>query len=63
MYSEQTIVFVNNVFLGVMNLRTESNANGMSGLYNINKTDITLAKISGNGELDKKNGDFNRQLY
>ena len=60
MYSEQTIVFVNNVFLGVMNLRTESNANGMSGLYNVNKTDITLAKISGNGELDKKNGDFNR---
>ena len=60
MYIEQTIVFVNNIFLGVMNLRTESNANGMSGLYNVNKTDITLAKISGNGELDKKNGDFNR---
>ena len=32
----------------------------MSGLYNANKSDITLAKILSFGELDKKNGDFNR---
>ena len=60
MYTEQTVVFINNSFLGIMNLRTESNANGMSGLYNANKSDITLAKILSYGELDKKNGDFNR---
>lgn len=60
MYTEQTVVFINNSFLGIMNLRTESNANGMSGLYNANKSDITLAKILSFGELDKKNGDFNR---
>lgn len=60
MYTEQTVVFINNSFLGIMNLRTESNANGMSGLYNANKSDITLAKIISFGELDKKNGDFNR---
>jgi hypothetical protein len=46
MYAEQTVVFVNNKFLGVMNLRTEGNTNGMSRLYDVSKSDITLAKIS-----------------
>lgn len=60
MYAEQTVVFVNNKFLGVMNLRTESNANGMSGLYGVKKSAITLAKVIEGGILEKKNGDFDR---
>lgn len=34
-YEEQTVVFVNNVFLGVMNLRTEANTSGISRLYDV----------------------------
>lgn len=60
MYTEQMVVFVNDVFLGVMNLRTESNTNGMSRLYGVSKSEITLAKIGGEGTLDKKDGDFDR---
>lgn len=59
-YAEQAIVFVNSKFLGVMNIRTEANANGMSTLYGVSKNDITLAKIIEGGILDKKNGDFDR---
>ncbi len=60
MYAEQTVVFVNGEFLGVMNLRTESNANGMAGLYGVDKDDITLAKINEGSILIKKDGDFDR---
>jgi len=60
MYSEQTVVFVNSTFLGVMNLRTEVNANGLSRLYGVNKSDITLAKIVEAGILEKKDGDFDK---
>jgi|TARA_B110000091_G_C13747709_1_gene446252 hypothetical protein len=60
MYSEQTVVFVNNKFLGVMNLRTEANTNGMSRLYKVSKSDITLAKILEGGIVEKKDGDFDR---
>ncbi|MEQ9266679.1 MAG: CotH kinase family protein [Balneolaceae bacterium] len=59
-YSEQTVVFVNNSFLGLMNLRTESNANGMSRLYDVGKSRITLAKIVKDGIIEKKDGDFER---
>jgi hypothetical protein len=59
-YGEQTVVFVNSKFLGVMNLRTEANANGMSRLYEVDKSDITLVKIISGGIVDKKDGDFNR---
>jgi len=60
MYAEQTVVFVNNKFLGLMNLRTEANTNGMSRLYGVGKSDITLAKILEGGIVEKKDGDFDR---
>ena len=60
MYAEQTVVFVNNTFLGVMNMRTESNTNGMSRLYGVSKSDITLAKIIEGGMVEKKDGDFDK---
>lgn len=59
-YSEQVVVFINNSFLGLMNLRTESNANGMSRLYDVGKSKITLAKIVKDGIVEKKDGDFER---
>lgn len=59
-YAEQTVVFVNNKFLGIMNLRTEANTNGMSRLYGVSKSDITLAKIIEGGIVEKKDGDFDR---
>ncbi len=57
MYTEQTVVFVNNEFYGIMNLRTESNTNGMEKLYRVDKDDITLAKID-DGNIEEKDGDF-----
>ena len=59
-YAEQTIVFINGKFLGIMNLRTEANANGMSRLYDVDKDAITLAKINHHGTLEKKDGDFDK---
>jgi hypothetical protein len=53
-YAEQTVVFVNNKFLGIMNLRTEANTNGMSRLYGVSKSDITLAKIIEGGIVKKR---------
>lgn len=43
-----------------MNLRTEANTNGMSRLYGVSKSDITLAKIIEGGIVEKKDGDFDR---
>lgn len=57
-YGEASLVFINEQFYGVLNLRTESNTNGMAGLYNVDKNDITLAKIT--GTLAVKDGDFTR---
>ena len=59
-YYEPAIVFVNNVFLGVMNLRSEGNTNGVSRLNNVRKNEITLAKVNYPGEIEKKDGDFDR---
>jgi len=56
MYAEQVVVFVNNTFFGLMNLRTEKNANGVSRLYSVKKSNITLAKINHPGELEYKDG-------
>ena len=65
MYFEPAIVFVNNSFLGLMNLRSEANRNGMYRLNKADKDDITLAKIENPGIIVKKNGDFDRidQLF
>lgn len=60
MYTEQVVVFVNHQFYGVMNLRTEGNTNGMAGLYNVEKEDITLAKILPDGIVEVKDGDADR---
>jgi len=59
-YAEQVVVFVNDAFYGVMNLRTEANTNGMSRLYDVSKSEITLAKINGDGGLEMKDGDFDK---
>ncbi len=59
-YSEQVVVFVNDKFHGLMNLRTEANANGIAKKYEVDKDRITLAKIIAGGEVVYKNGDENR---
>jgi|TARA_B110000908_G_C10228983_1_gene439555 hypothetical protein len=59
-YAEQTVVFINNKYLGVMNLRTEANTNGVSRLYGVSNSAITLAKVIEGGIVEKKDGDFDR---
>lgn len=59
-YYEPALVFVNNTFLGVMNIRSEANTNGVSRLNDTKKKNITLAKINFPNELEKKDGDFDR---
>lgn len=58
-YGEPTLVYINEVFYGLMNLRTEANTNGMAGLNGVKKSAITLAKIT-TLEFIKKDGDFDR---
>ncbi len=60
MYSEQAVVFLNNSFLGLMNIRTEVNGHGLSRLYEKKRDDITLASLSAGGVIEKKDGDFER---
>jgi hypothetical protein len=60
MYAEQAVVFLNNRFFGIMNIRTESNARGIAGLYGVDRRDITMAKIdkcSYGGCTGIRNGD------
>lgn len=58
-YGEPALVYVNGDFYGLMNIRTEANTNGMAGLNDVKKSDITLAKVTTH-ELIKKDGDFDR---
>ena len=58
-YGEASLVFINEKFYGLLNLRTEANASGMAGLYDVKKSEITLAKLV-TGTIMKKNGDFSR---
>ncbi len=60
MYSEQAVVFINDEFYGVMNIRTEANTNGMAKLYNTTKQHVTLAKINAFGDFEYKDGDEGR---
>lgn len=60
MYYEPAIVFINNSFSGVMNLRSEANRNGMYRLNKADKDDITLAKVVDLGEVEKKDGNFEK---
>ncbi len=52
MYSEQAVVFLNEEFLGVMNIRSESNARGIAGLYRTTPDKISLAKVYPDKETD-----------
>jgi len=58
-YGEPALVYINDQFYGLLNLRTEANTNGMAGLYGVKKKDVTLAKIT-TQEFIKKDGDFDR---
>ena len=58
-YGEPVLVYVNNEFYGLMNLRTEANTNGVAGLNEADKDEVTLAKIT-TQEFVKKDGDFAR---
>lgn len=58
-YGEPALVYVNEDFYGLMNIRTEANTHGMAGLNGVKKKDITLAKIT-TREFLKKDGDFER---
>ncbi len=58
-YGEPVLVYINEEFYGLMNLRTEANTNGMAGLHKVDKKDVTLAKITTQA-LIKKDGDFDR---
>lgn len=58
-YGEPALIYINDEFYGLLNLRTEANTNGMAGLYDVKKKDITLAKIT-TQEFIKKDGDFDR---
>lgn len=58
-YGEPALVYVNEQFYGLLNIRTEGNTNGIAGLYQAKKSDVTLAKIT-SLEFIKKDGDFDR---
>jgi hypothetical protein len=58
-YGEPVLVYINNEFHGLLNLRTEANSNGMAGLNGVKKDAVTLAKITTH-KLIKKDGDFDR---
>ncbi|MFK8008808.1 MAG: CotH kinase family protein [Saprospiraceae bacterium] len=58
-YGEPVLVYINNDFHGLLNLRTEANSHGVAGLYSAKKSAVTLAKITTH-ELIKKDGDFDR---
>jgi len=58
-YGEPALVYINEEFYGLMNIRTEANTNGMASLYGVDKDDITLAKVTTH-VLYKKDGDEQR---
>ena len=63
MYAEQCLVFLNSDFLGVMNMRSESTAHGIAGLYKVDPAQVTLAKVSETSSgviVEKQNGDYQR---
>ena len=61
MYGKPVHAFVNGEYLGLLNLRTESNANGISGLNDAQTNEITLLKVDvDNGKLEYREGDEDR---
>ena len=59
-YGEQVVVFVNNQFHGLMNLRTECNTNGISGLHHVPEEQVNLLKIENPNQLHYKSGNIPR---
>jgi len=57
MYGEAAHVFVNGVYYGLLNMRTESDAHGISRLYEKKKKDLTMIKVNNPGEIEFKTGD------
>lgn len=57
MYGQAAHVFVNQRYYGLLNIRTESNAHGISRLYGVKKRDLTMVKINHPAELEFKSGD------
>lgn len=61
MYGQPVHAFVNNEYFGLLNLRTESNANGISRLMNVSTERVTLLKVDvDNGKLEYREGDESR---
>lgn len=62
MYHEQAVVFLNEEFHGILNLRSESNARGVGHLYRTNPELTTVAKVIKGKEayVVVQNGDHQR---
>ncbi len=63
MYGQQAVVFINQLFYGVLNLRTESTARGIAHIQKCQPKDITLAKIytiDDRIEVERQHGDYSR---
>lgn len=63
MYGEQAIVFINDAFYGLLNLRSESTARGIAGLYDADPDQISLAKIfftQTDVIVERQNGDYQK---
>lgn len=63
MYAEQAAVFINEHFYGLLNLRSESTARGIAGLYEADPDQISLAKIfftQTDVIVERQNGDYQR---
>ena len=58
MYGEPVVVFVNENFLGVLNLRTETNHDGITHLVQEDVHEITLVEIFQKGIVIPKKGDL-----
>lgn len=57
MYYRQAHIFVNHQYYGLVNLRTENNLYGMTGLNSVDSTQISLMKIDvDNGNLEWDEG-------
>lgn len=56
-YYEPSFVFVNEVFYGMLNIRTESNSRGISKLFGKKKKNLTMVKVNSPGEIEIKDGD------
>ncbi|WP_196896003.1 CotH kinase family protein [Aureivirga marina] len=56
-YYEPAFVFINNEFYGMLNIRTETNSNGISRLFDKKKKHLTMVKVDSPGVIDIKDGD------